>query len=92
MNQSNGNARGLNGLLEGKQSLDQQIEQSLAAAQEAMDTLRVAMAFKHDLDAAVVKFQQGMCRKDEGGRVKDDSEDQTVDEILADYQQRKSRL
>ncbi len=97
MNQTNGNTRGIEGLLNGKASLDAQIEASLGAANQAMEMLRVAMAFKNDLDSAVAKFQKGMAgigqaQKDGSSLVPQDDEDQSVDEIVAEYEKRKSRL
>lgn len=88
MNNSNG--RGLNGLLDGKQSLDQQIDKSLADANKAMQILKVSMAFKTDLDAAVNQFNQRMDELTRPAKTTLDDEP-SVQEIMAEYKQKKER-
>ena len=90
MNQSNGNARGLNGLLEGKATLDQQINQSMNETQNALKVLKISMQFKSDLDQALGKFNSSMAELNKPKKVVIEDDGPTVSEIIAEYESKKN--
>lgn len=90
MNLANGNTRGINGLLEGKATLDQQINQSMNETQNALKVLKISMQFKSDLDQALGKFNSAMADLYKPQKHVYDDREQSVSEIMEEYNRKKN--